>query len=169
MLKGVDLMIHPGEFVCIYGSSGSGKSTLLNIVGVLDYATEGEYTLDGISIKNLNDKKMAEIRNRKIGFVFQAYHLVQEMNVLENIAVPLGYAGMSKKNRTARAQELLDEWGREFLAEKRRRTDLNRFGLFTTGIWWDKQPSDSYRRFYPIPARAISANPLLKRSEGYIY
>ena len=66
-------------------------------------------------------------------------------------------------------QELLDEWGREFLAEKRRRTDLNRFGLFTTGIWWDKQPSDSYRRFYPIPARAISANPLLKRSEGYIY
>lgn len=67
------------------------------------------------------------------------------------------------------AQELLDEWGREFLAEKRRRTDLNRFGLFTTGIWWDKQPSDSYRRFYPIPARAISANPLLKRSEGYIY
>ena len=107
VLKGVDLMIHPGEFVCIYGSSGSGKSTLLNIVGVLDYATEGEYTLDGISIKNLNDKKMAEIRNRKIGFVFQAYHLVQEMNVLENIAVPLGYAGMSKKNRTARAQELL--------------------------------------------------------------
>ena len=85
VLKGVDLMIHPGEFVCIYGSSGSGKSTLLNIVGVLDYATEGEYTLDGISIKNLNDKKMAEIRNRKIGFVFQAYHLVQEMNVLENI------------------------------------------------------------------------------------
>ena len=67
VLKGVDLMIHPGEFVCIYGSSGSGKSTLLNIVGVLDYATEGEYTLDGISIKNLNDKKMAEIRNRKIG------------------------------------------------------------------------------------------------------
>ena len=72
VLKGVDLMIHPGEFVCIYGSSGSGKSTLLNIVGVLDYATEGEYTLDGISIKNLNDKKMAEIRNRKVGFVFQA-------------------------------------------------------------------------------------------------
>lgn len=66
-------------------------------------------------------------------------------------------------------EELLDEWGREFLAEKRRRTDLNRFGLFTTGVWWDKQPSESYRRFYPIPARAISANPLLKRSEGYIY
>ena len=118
VLKGVDMMIHPGEFVCIYGSSGSGKSTLLNIVGVLDYATEGEYTLDGISIKNLNDKKMAEIRNRKIGFVFQAYHLVQEMNVLENIAVPLGYAGMSKKNRTARAQELLDEFHMKGLEKK---------------------------------------------------
>lgn len=66
-------------------------------------------------------------------------------------------------------RELLDEWGREFLAEKRRRTDLNRFGLFTSGTWWDKQPSESYRRFYPVPARAISANPLLKRSEGYAY
>ncbi len=136
VLKGVDLMIHPGEFVCIYGSSGSGKSTLLNIVGVLDYATEGEYTLDGISIKNLNDKKMAEIRNRKIGFVFQAYHLVQEMNVLENIAVPLGYAGMSKKNRTARAQELLDEFHmkrfrkksirRSCLVEKQQRVSIMR-------------------------------------------
>lgn len=66
-------------------------------------------------------------------------------------------------------QEILDEWGREFLAEKRRRTDLNRFGLFTSGYWWDKQPSEAYRRFYPVPARAVSANPLLKRSEGYIY
>lgn len=67
------------------------------------------------------------------------------------------------------SQELLDEWGREFIGEKRRRTDLNRFGLFTSGTWWDKQPSDSYRRFYPIPARAVSANLLLKRSEGYTY
>ena len=118
VLKGVDLIIYPGEFVCIYGSSGSGKSTLLNIVGLLDYATEGEYTLDGISIKSLNDKKMAEIRNQKIGFVFQAYHLIQEMNVLENIAIPLGYAGMSKKNRTVRAQELLNEFHMEGLEKK---------------------------------------------------
>ena len=66
-------------------------------------------------------------------------------------------------------QELIDEWGREFIAEKRRRTDLNRFGLFTSGAWWDKQPSESYRRFYPIPAVVISSNPLLERSEGYIY
>lgn len=67
------------------------------------------------------------------------------------------------------AQELLDEWGREFIAEKRRRIDLNRFGLFTSGSWWDKQPSEAYRRFFPIPAKAISANPLLERSEGYTY
>ena len=117
-LDNVSFTVNKGEFVAIVGASGSGKSTLLNIVGVLDYATEGEYTLDGISIKNLNDKKMAEIRNRKIGFVFQAYHLVQEMNVLENIAVPLGYAGMSKKNRTARAQELLDEFHMKGLEKK---------------------------------------------------
>ena len=66
-------------------------------------------------------------------------------------------------------QELLDEWGREFLGERRRRTDLNRFDQLTKGSWWDKQPSESYRRFYPIPAQAIQANPLLQRSEGYIY
>lgn len=71
VLKGVDLMIHPGEFVCIYGSSGSGKSTLLNIVGVLDYATEGEYTLDGISIKNLNDKKWQKSETGKLDLFFR--------------------------------------------------------------------------------------------------
>lgn len=66
-------------------------------------------------------------------------------------------------------QEMLDEWGREFLGEKRRRSDLIRFGLFTSGSWWDKKPSESYRRFFPIPAKAVSSNPLLKRSEGYVY
>ena len=115
---GIEKIDFSNAITFFVGENGSGKSTLLNIVGVLDYATEGEYTLDGISIKNLNDKKMAEIRNRKIGFVFQAYHLVQEMNVLENIAVPLGYAGMSKKNRTARAQELLDEFHMKGLEKK---------------------------------------------------
>ena len=107
VLKGVDLMIHPGEFVCIYGSSGSGKLTLLNIVGVLDYATEGEYTLDGISIKNLNDKKMAEIRNRKIGFVFQAYHLVQELNVLE---ILLSHLDMQECLKRIELQEHRNYW-----------------------------------------------------------
>ena len=92
------------------------------------------------------------------------------LNYVRKRYYPAGSSSLYPENGSALTeQELLDEWGREFLAEKRRRTDLNRFGLFTTGIWWDKQPSDSYRRFYPIPARAISANPLLKRSEGYIY
>ena len=103
VLKGVNLTVDSGEFVCIYGSSGSGKSTLLNIIGLLDQASEGEYLLDGVDINQLKDKQKAAIRNQRIGFVFQAYHLIQEMNVLENIVVPLGYAGISKKERIKRA------------------------------------------------------------------
>ena len=99
VLKGVNLTVASGEFVCIYGSSGSGKSTLLNIIGLIDQASEGEYLLDGVDINQLKDKQKAAIRNQRIGFVFQAYHLIQEMNVLENIVVPLGYAGISKKER----------------------------------------------------------------------
>lgn len=97
VLKGVNLTVDSGEFVCIYGSSGSGKSTLLNIIGLLDQASEGEYLLDGVDINQLKDKQKAAIRNQRIGFVFQAYHLIQEMNVLENIVVPLGYAECPKK------------------------------------------------------------------------
>ena len=108
VLKGVNLTVDSGEFVCIYGSSGSGKSTLLNIIGLLDQASEGEYLLDGVDINQLKDKQKAAIRNQRIGFVFQAYHLIQELNVLENIVVPLGYAGISKKERIKRAQELLN-------------------------------------------------------------
>ena len=104
VLKGVNLTVASGEFVCIYGSSGSGKSTLLNIIGLIDQASEGEYLLDGVDINQLKDKQKAAIRNQRIGFVFQAYHLIQEMNVLENIVVPLGYAGISKKERIKRAQ-----------------------------------------------------------------
>ena len=118
VLKGVNLTVDSGEFVCIYGSSGSGKSTLLNIIGLLDQASEGEYLLDGVDINQLKDKQKAAIRNQRIGFVFQAYHLIQEMNVLENIVVPLGYAGMSKKERTKRAQELLNEFHMEHLKKK---------------------------------------------------
>ena len=118
VLKGVNLTVNSGEFVCIYGSSGSGKSTLLNIIGLLDQASEGEYLLDGVDINQLKDKQKAAIRNQRIGFVFQAYHLIQEMNVLENIVVPLGYAGISKKERIKRAQELLNEFHMEYLKSK---------------------------------------------------
>lgn len=118
VLKGVNLTVASGEFVCIYGSSGSGKSTLLNIIGLIDQASEGEYLLDGVDINQLKDKQKAAIRNQRIGFVFQAYHLIQEMNVLENIVVPLGYAGISKKERIKRAQELLNEFHMEHLKSK---------------------------------------------------
>ena len=117
--------------------------------------TEVYYTLAEVSFRLGNLAKAEAILNQ----IRKRYYAPEDW---EQVRYP-------EDGSVLTAQELLDEWGREFLAEKRRRTDLNRFGLFTTGIWWDKQPSDSYRRFYPIPARAISANPLLKRSEGYIY
>ena len=107
VLKGVDLSISKGEFVCIFGESGSGKSTLLNILGLLDDATIGTYKLDGVDIRKLSKKESAFIRNQKIGFVFQAYHLIPELNALENLVVPLGYSGMRKKEREKIAYELL--------------------------------------------------------------
>ena len=108
VLKGVDLSISKGEFVCIFGESGSGKSTLLNILGLLDDATIGTYKLDGVDIRKLSKKESAFIRNQKIGFVFQAYHLIPELNALENLVVPLGYAGMRKKEREKIAKIELD-------------------------------------------------------------
>ncbi len=118
VLKGVDLTIDCGEFVCIYGKSGSGKSTLLNILGLLDEETGGTYKLDGMDVRNLSKKECARIRNRKMGFVFQSYHLIPELNALENIAVPLGYAGKRSKERKKAAQRLLGEFGMEKLEKK---------------------------------------------------
>lgn len=118
VLKGVDLSISKGEFVCIFGKSGSGKSTLLNILGLLDDATIGTYKLDGVDIRKLSKKESAFIRNQKIGFVFQAYHLIPELNALENLVVPLGYAGMRKKEREKIAYELLTEFGIDDLEKK---------------------------------------------------
>ena len=118
MWKGVDLSISKGEFVCIFGESGSGKSTLLNILGLLDDATIGTYKLDGVDIRKLSKKESAFIRNQKIGFVFQAYHLIPELNALENLVVPLGYAGMRKKEREKIAYELLTEFGIDDLEKK---------------------------------------------------
>lgn len=118
VLKGVDLSISKGEFVCIFGESGSGKSTLLNILGLLDDATIGTYKLDGVDIRKLSKKESAFIRNQKIGFVFQPYHLIPELNALENLVVPLGYAGMRKKEREKIAYELLTEFGIDDLEKK---------------------------------------------------
>ena len=118
VLKGIDLEIEKGEFVCIFGTSGCGKSTLLNILGLLDQATDGVYELEGIDVMKLGKNESAAIRNQKIGFVFQAYHLIPEINILENIVVPLGYAGVPKKEREQAARKLLNEFGMAHLEKK---------------------------------------------------
>ncbi len=109
VLKGLDLHIKEGEFVSIMGSSGSGKSTLLNIVGLLDNHDEGEYYLNGQLIENLNEKKAAVLRNKFLGFVFQSFNLITYKTALENVALPLYYKGVGRKERQVIAMEYLDK------------------------------------------------------------
>lgn len=111
VLKGIDLHIKEGEFVSIMGSSGSGKSTLLNIVGLLDEHDEGNYFLNGQLIKDLNEKKAAILRNKFLGFVFQSFNLISYKTALENVALPLYYKGMSRKERLEVALEYLEKVG----------------------------------------------------------
>jgi len=110
-LRGVDLEIKRGEYVAIMGPSGSGKSTLMNILGALDTPTDGEYHLNGTDVSHLSDEKLAEIRNREIGFVFQTFNLLQRYTALENVTLPLIYAGVSKLERRKIANEVLDKVG----------------------------------------------------------
>ena len=111
VLKGIDLTINQGELVSIMGSSGSGKSTLLNIVGILDNYDLGEYHLDGVLMQNLSEKKAAWYRNRMIGFVFQSFNLVNYKNAVENVALPLYYQGIRRKQRNKIAMEYLEKMG----------------------------------------------------------
>ena len=111
VLKGIDLHIKEGEFVSIMGSSGSGKSTLLNIVGLLDIHDEGDYYLNGQLIKDLNEKKAAILRNKFLGFVFQSFNLISYKTALENVALPLYYKGMNRKERLKVAMDYLDKVG----------------------------------------------------------
>jgi putative ABC transport system ATP-binding protein len=108
ILNGISLNIHEGEFVSIVGASGSGKSTLMNIIGALDKPTEGQYFLNNTDISKLNDKQLSEIRNKEIGFVFQTFNLIPRASALKNVELPMLYAGVSKKERTKRAKELLE-------------------------------------------------------------
>ena len=110
-LDGVSLQIDRGEFVAIVGQSGSGKSTMMNVLGCLDIPTYGEYLLDGNDINSLNDKQLARIRNREIGFIFQGYNLIQELDALENVTLPLIYQGVSVFEREDRAMEALERVG----------------------------------------------------------
>lgn len=111
VLKGLDLHIKEGEFVSIMGSSGSGKSTLLNIVGLLDGHDEGNYYLNGQLIENLNEKKAAILRNKFLGFVFQSFNLISYKTAQENVALPLYYKGVGRKERLKIASEYLDKVG----------------------------------------------------------
>ncbi|MEG0486208.1 MAG: ABC transporter ATP-binding protein, partial [Oscillospiraceae bacterium] len=108
VLKEVTLTIEKGEFVCLFGRSGSGKTTLLNIIGLIDTATNGKYYFNSDDVTNLTENQRAIMRNLNIGYIFQAFHLVAELSVLDNVTLPMGYAGKSARERKARGAELLE-------------------------------------------------------------
>ena len=114
-LDGVDLSIGQGEFVAIVGQSGSGKSTAMNIIGCLDVPTTGQYFLGGVDVSTMDDDQQAVIRNKMLGFIFQQYNLIPKLNVLENVELPLLYAGVSERERRERARASLERVG---LADK---------------------------------------------------
>ena len=111
VLKGIDFSVKEGELVSIMGSSGSGKSTLLNILGMLDEADEGSYTLDSVPIKNLNEKIAAQYRNKFLGFIFQSFNLINYKNALDNVSMPLYYQGVKRAERTDKAMHYLEKVG----------------------------------------------------------
>lgn len=111
VLKDINLTVETGELVSIMGASGSGKSTLLNILGILDNYDTGEYRLDGVLVKNLSENQAADLRNRKIGFVFQSFNLINYKNALENVALPLFYQGVGRRRRNTLAMEQLERMG----------------------------------------------------------
>ncbi|MFZ4476737.1 MAG: ABC transporter ATP-binding protein [Saprospiraceae bacterium] len=110
-LKNVSLEIEKNEYVALMGPSGSGKSTLMNLVGCLDSPTRGEYWLNGIEVSTMDDSELAEVRNKQIGFVFQTFNLMPRLSALENVALPLVYAGVRKEERLDRARQVLESVG----------------------------------------------------------
>ena len=106
-LKGIDLIVEKGQFVALTGFSGSGKSTLMHLLGCLDTPTAGEYLIDGVLVSQASRDQLADIRNKKIGFVFQKFHLLADLTTVENVALPMLYAGKTTKEAEQRAQELL--------------------------------------------------------------
>lgn len=111
VLKGIDLTIKKGEYVALMGPSGSGKSTLMNILGCLDTPTSGSYILNGKDVSKMTDNELADIRNREIGFVFQTFNLMPRTTALDNVALPMVYAGFPKEERQKRSKEVLEMVG----------------------------------------------------------
>lgn len=109
MLKDIDLEVEEGEFLAIMGPSGSGKSTLMNIIGLLDRASSGDYYLDATEVSRLSDKKLAQVRNKEIGFVFQQFFLLAKLNALQNVELPLIYAGVATSKRQGLAKQFLEK------------------------------------------------------------
>ena len=110
-LENVNLTIDKGEFVSIMGPSGCGKSTLLNIIGLLDNPSSGTITIDGVNASTMKDRRLARFRNEKLGFVFQSFHLISSLNILDNVELPLLYRSMSGAERRRRAKEVLERVG----------------------------------------------------------
>jgi putative ABC transport system ATP-binding protein len=111
ILKSVSMTVAEGDFVAIVGPSGSGKSTLMNTIGLLDTPTSGTYMLDGVATEKLNDSQMAGVRNKKIGFIFQQFNLLPRLTALENVELPLIYAGLGKSDRREQAKRMLESLG----------------------------------------------------------
>ena len=141
VLKGIDFTVNEGEFVSILGPSGSGKSTLMNIIGCLDSPTSGEYVLSGKTISRLSEKELTKIRSHEIGFIFQSFQLLPRLNALENVELPLIYAGISPKERNRIAKET-----------------LIRVGLEDRLTYYPRQLSGGQQQRVAI-ARALSTNP----------
>ena len=141
VLKGINFNVAEGELVSIMGSSGSGKSTLLNILGMLDEADKGSYTLDGLPIRNLNEKIAAQYRNKFLGFIFQSFNLINYKNALDNVALPLYYQGVKRKERMEKAMSYLEKVG---LAD-----------------WWDHLPNElsGGQKQRVAIARALASDP----------
>lgn len=119
ILHGIDLVVRPGEFVSIVGESGSGKSTLMNLIGALDRPTQGSYRLDGVDVSGASSRQLSDIRNRKIGFVFQNFNLIGRSNAQKNVELPMLYAGVPPRERAKRAKSLLELVGMQERARHR--------------------------------------------------